>query len=85
MKTVTDEQTLSLRDLPANSVGSIVAVHAPAEQFTRLVGLGLAAGRDVRVVKRGEPMIVQVYGTRIGLAQSIAGCVQVLGPDLATD
>ena len=77
--------TRSLNDLPANSVGSVLSVDTSSDDATRLAGLGLATGRSVRVVKRGEPMIVQVYGTRIGLAQSLAGCVQVHGDDGITD
>jgi Fe2+ transport system protein FeoA len=34
--------------------------------------MGLCAGRGVEVVKRGDPMIVRVLGTRIGLSAALA-------------
>jgi Fe2+ transport system protein FeoA len=38
----------------------------------RLEVMGLCAGRTIEVVKRGDPMIVRVLGTRIGLAAILA-------------
>jgi Fe2+ transport system protein FeoA len=39
--------------------------------------MGLCAGRTVEVVQRGDPMIVRVLGTRIGLAAALAAAVRV--------
>ena len=67
----------SLLDLPKNAVCAVHAVDASEEHTLRLAGLGLTAGREVRIVKRGEPTIVQVYGTRIGIAKSLARGIRV--------
>ncbi len=78
MKSFTEGALQSLLDVPKNSVCAVHAVDASEEHTLRLAGLGLTAGRELRVVKRGEPTIVQVYGTRIGLAKSLAQGVRVV-------
>lgn len=78
MGTFTEISHQSLLDFPKDSVCAIEAVEATEEHTLRLAGLGLTAGREVRIVKCGEPTIVQVYGTRIGLAKSLARDVRVV-------
>ena len=78
METFKGTSLQSLLDLPKNAVCAIQAVDASEEHTLRLAGLGLTAGREVRVVKRGEPTIVQVYGTRIGIAKSLAKGIRVV-------
>lgn len=78
MAIVSETPRQSLLDLPKNSVCAVKAVEATEEQTLRLAGLGLTAGREVRIVKCGEPTIVQVYGTRIGLAKTLARDVRVV-------
>jgi Fe2+ transport system protein FeoA len=43
----------------------------------RLEAMGLCVGRAVEVVQAGDPMIVRVLGTRIGLAATLARVVRV--------
>ncbi len=78
MAIVSESPRQSLLDMPKHSVCAVEAVEATEEHTLRLAGLGLAAGREVRIVKCGEPTIVQVYGTRIGLAKALAGDVRVV-------
>ena len=78
MERFTEAPFQSLLDLPRNAVCSVHKVDASEEHTLRLAGLGLTAGRELRVVKRGEPTIVQVYGTRIGIAKSVAQGVHVV-------
>lgn len=77
MESFTGNFPQSLLDLPKNAVCAVRAVDASEEHTLRLAGLGLTAGREVRIVKRGEPTIVQVYGTRIGIAKSLAQGIRV--------
>lgn len=55
----------------------IVAVEAGPEDQDRLECLGLCTGRTVEVVQAGDPMIVRVLGTRIGIAAVLAATVLV--------
>lgn len=49
-----------------------------AEARDLLRALGLTASSVVRLCKRGEPCIVQVRATRIGLSKFVAGQIYVI-------
>ncbi len=49
-----------------------------AEARDLLRALGLTAFSIVRLCKRGDPCIVQVRSTRIGLSRSLAGAIFVI-------
>ena len=66
-----------LSGLPVGGCGRVVSVDASAVDLERLEVMGLCPGRIVRVVKAGDPMIVRVLGSRIGLAAALAAGVHV--------
>jgi Fe2+ transport system protein FeoA len=68
---------LPLSGLPLGGCGRVVSVDVSAVDLERLEVMGLCSGRMVCVIKHGDPMIVRVLGTRIGLAASLAGSVHV--------
>ena len=43
----------------------------------RLKSMGICIGRTVEVIKCGDPLILQVYGTRVGLSARLADHVRV--------
>jgi Fe2+ transport system protein FeoA len=57
--------------------GRVVFVDVSAPDLERLEVMGLCTGRMVHVVKSGDPMIVRVLGTRIGLAAALAARVHL--------
>lgn len=67
----------SLAELPVGSCGRIESVDLPNDAAERLEGMGICLGRTVRLVRGGEPNIVHVYGTRIGLATAVARHIRV--------
>jgi Fe2+ transport system protein FeoA len=67
----------SLPELPVGGCGRVVSVELSAADLERLEVMGLCAGRVVCVIKDGDPMIVRVLGTRIGLAAALAAKVQL--------
>ena len=67
----------SLASLPESTLARIDSLDASAGDVQRLEVMGLCQGRVVQVVKRGDPMIVRVLGTRIGLAAVLAERVRV--------
>jgi len=71
----------SLEALSVAMTARIVGVSAPGEERTRLEAMGLCAGRLVEVVKAGDPMIIRVLGTRIGLAAALAARVRITRND----
>lgn len=44
---------------------------------SRLQSMGICLGRRVEVVKNGDPLILKVYGTRIGLSGRMAADIEV--------
>lgn len=69
---------LSLCELGVNQVGLIVEVNEPDEvQSDRLKSLGLCIGRRIELLKQGNPMILRVLGSRIGLARRLAERITV--------
>lgn len=67
----------SLHELALGGQARIESVDLADADQARLEGLGLCAGRNVRLVKKGEPCIVSVYGTRIGLTTRLARHIRV--------
>lgn len=57
---------------------AIVVRHdALPEDADRLERLGVCAGRRVQVVRAGDPLILRVHGTRLGLSARLAERVWV--------
>jgi Fe2+ transport system protein FeoA len=76
------ETLASLSALPVGGCGRVVSVDVSKVDLERLEVMGLCEGRVVCVIKDGDPMIVRVLGTRIGLAAALAARVQ-LRPELS--
>jgi Fe2+ transport system protein FeoA len=68
---------IELANLPVGVPSRIAAITAGEPDQARLEVLGLCAGRTVEVVQAGDPMIVRVLGTRIGLAAVLARRIEV--------
>jgi Fe2+ transport system protein FeoA len=65
-------RTIPLCELPVGDVARLHAVDLDADAAGLLHALGLTADSDLRLCKRGEPCIVQVGGTRLGVSASVA-------------
>ncbi len=78
MPEVRNSSTRPLAEMLPGTSARIISVNAPDTQTTRLEGLGICEGRIVRIVKRGDPWIVQVYGARIGLSPWFMDHIDVL-------
>jgi Fe2+ transport system protein FeoA len=69
---------MSLDVMPEGVPACIGRIEAAEADVERLEAMGLCAGRTVEVVQAGNPMIVRVLGTRIGLAAVLARSVHVM-------
>ncbi len=69
--------SISLLDMAPKSSGRIHAVKSTSDLNARLESLGMCEGRTVRLVKDGEPCIVNVYGSRVGIARDVAKHIHV--------
>ena len=45
------------------------------EEMHRLKTLGICVGRRVEVVRTGDPLVVRIFGSRLGLSASLASRV----------
>lgn len=70
--------TLKLRDLSPGSC-CVVTDMGGADDTARLKSMGICLGRTLEVLKAGDPLIVKVYGTRIGLSARLADEILVQG------
>lgn len=58
--------------------GLIQAVLAQPVDSGRLQSMGLCVGRRVEVLRRADPMIVRVVGSRVGISAKVAAHIQVV-------
>jgi Fe2+ transport system protein FeoA len=71
-----------LTDLEVGATARMLDAAVDAELRTLLRALGLTDNSPLRVCKRGEPCVVQVRATRIGISRKIAQHITVV-PDAA--
>jgi len=68
---------LRLTNLTIGRMAAIRSVDAPEDDKLRLTSLGICEGRRVEMVKSGDPLIIRVVGTRVGLSSRLAAYVSV--------
>lgn len=72
-----DSSVRPLVDLQPGDNGVVHQILAPEPDASRLKAMGLCQGRRLQLVKAGDPLIVRVLGTRIGLSARLARFVLV--------
>lgn len=53
------------------------SIEGEGAEVVRLKRLGICAGQTVRIVQAGDPMILEVVGSRVGLSRQLASRVIV--------
>ena len=83
MKTATAPSEQRLDTLPPRQCAVVRRIETEGEDMQRLKTLGICVGRRLEVVRPGDPMIVRVFGSRLGLSASLASRVwlEVCTPD----
>jgi Fe2+ transport system protein FeoA len=71
-------KTRRLSELPVGATARVHGAELDADSRARLRGLGLTDNSVLRVCKQGEPCVVQVRTTRIGMSGRIARHVVVI-------
>ena len=67
-----------LTDLDVGARAQLRTTQLDEQTRSLLRALGLIDGSPLRVCKRGEPFIIQVRTTRIGVSQAVAAGLYVL-------
>jgi Fe2+ transport system protein FeoA len=81
--TATTVREARLDQLPPRTCAVVRRIETDGEDVVRLKSLGLCIGRQIGVVKSGDPLIIKIFGSRIGLSASLAAHVwlEVCAPD----
>ena len=72
------QNSVPLTNLAAGASARLHTTRLDADTRSLLRSLGLTDASRVRVCKSGEPFIIQVRATRIGLSSSVAGGIYVV-------
>ena len=68
---------MRLDELPAHVCAVVRSVETDDEDTQRLKTLGVCMGRRVEIVRTGDPLILKVFGSRLGLSATLATRVRV--------
>ena len=77
---MTKDPSANLREerldaLPLRTCAVVRRIETDGDEVLRLKSLGLCVGRQIEVVKSGDPLIIKIFGSRIGLSASLAAGV----------
>lgn len=72
---------MKLTNLHRGCVGVISSFTADSQDVNRLKAMGICVGRKVQLIKHGDPLIVLVLGTRLGISARLATEIVVLACD----
>lgn len=76
------EPTTSLDQLAAGTTAIVCGIETDEVDAARIKRMGLCEGRQIHLVKSGDPMILRVVGTRVGISARLASgiCVCLCRP-----
>ncbi len=80
MAVTTIEQSVPLvrlDELPPRVCAVVRSVATDDEDTQRLKTLGVCLGRRVELVRAGDPLILKVFGSRLGISAELARRVRV--------
>lgn len=79
MTTETVETTALQRvdKLPLRVCSIVRRIDTDSDDIQRLKTLGVCVGRQVELIKAGDPIILRVFGSRLGMSASLAARVWV--------
>ena len=58
--------------------GVVDIVEAQDSDIERLMAMGVCGGRTVEPIRIGDPLILKVYGTRVGVSARLAARIRVI-------
>ncbi len=66
-----------LNELPSGSRAVVQHIEPAGEAMQRLMAMGLCVGRELEVIRQGNPLILRLLGARIGVSGRLARHVVV--------
>jgi Fe2+ transport system protein FeoA len=71
------DEYIRLNELPPSVCGIVRDFETDDEETRRLKTLGICAGRRVELVRGGDPIILKIFSSRLGLSAALAARVRV--------
>ena len=74
------EQPLTLvrlDELPPRICAVVRSIETDDEETLRLKTMGVCVGRRIELVRKGDPLVLRIFGSRLGISSSLAKRVQV--------
>jgi Fe2+ transport system protein FeoA len=71
------EQVMRLDQMDARQVCVVHDIEAPDDDLERLMSMGVCRGRVLTLIQRGDPLILKVFGSRLGVSARLARRVHV--------
>ena len=74
---------VQLSELLPKRCAIVSRIETDGEDIQRLKALGVCIGRRIEVIKQGDPLIIRVFSSRLGISASLAAQVwlEVCAPD----
>lgn len=69
---------MRLHELEPHQCGIVHEVLAPDDELERLMSMGVCEGRTIELIMRGDPLILKVFGSRVGVSARLAERVMVV-------
>jgi Fe2+ transport system protein FeoA len=63
---------MKLNELPSGARAVVHRIDVADAAVQRLMAMGLCVGRELEVVRQGNPLIVRMLGARIGVSGRVA-------------
>ena len=79
------ETTIRLSESPVGMKTHLEATRLPIDEGALLEAMGLVPWCEIQILKQGEPVIIDVGATRIGLSRTVAEKIFVRGGRTAFD
>ena len=70
-----------LDTLEQHQLATVHHVEAPCDDLERLMAMGVCAGQTIELIQRGDPLILKVFGSRVGVSARLAHRVWVIRCD----
>ncbi|HUJ72121.1 MAG TPA: FeoA family protein [Verrucomicrobiae bacterium] len=61
-----------LHQLPSGSRAVVRQIEHADEALRRLMAMGLCVGREIEIIRQGNPLILGLLGARIGVSSRLA-------------
>ncbi len=77
MNKVLRQEEVPLSTMRVGALSQVVRMDGPEADINRLKAMGVCGGRTIQLLQAGNPLIVKVYGTRVGVSGRLADHVVV--------